>query len=82
MIYSLMMFPMIFAMAVCFMVGNTVPALTVGILCFVAGIVSSLYGLNVKNHKVRNNILIIITMPLFINCFIIGIGAGIYYIAR
>lgn len=82
MTYFLMMFPMIFATILCFAVGNIIPALIVGSLCFATGIVSFFIGLGVKKDKVGTRILLIITFPLFINCFIIGIGAGIYYIAR
>lgn len=82
-IVLLSILPTIFASILCFAVHNAIPAIIVGGLCLVITILSFLGSTSAIEEDAGGlGIFIVITIPAFVNSFILGMGTIIYYIAR
>jgi len=80
---SLILFPALFALGLCAIVGNAIPALIVGgISLLLAAMIAFPIIVWKDDSKEASIFFVFLGFPLLINGILLLSGSGIYYIAR
>lgn len=80
---SLILFPALFALGLCAIVGNAIPALIVGGISLLLAAITAFPIIVWKDDsKEASTFFVFLGLPLLVNGILLLSGSGIYYIAR